>query len=225
MSRHLKAYNAPKSWTILRKAHKWVLRPSPGAHPLVRALPIGLLLKQLGCGQTSREIKKVLNQKAVMIDGSVVKDIHHSTGFMDAISVKPSTSLRCTLDDKGRLKFIEAPAGEMNKKLCRIINKSVTKGGKIQLNLSDGRNILAEKGAYATGDTLLLEVPSQKILEHYPLAKGNTAFLVAGRHIGTIAPVEDIQGDKIWCGKGKEKIETLKQFAFIVGKDKPALKL
>ncbi len=225
MSRHLKAYNAPKSWTLLRKVHKWVLKPHPGAHPLARALPIALLLKHLGCGQTSREIKKILNQKAVTIDGTVVKDIHRSTGFMDAITIKPATHLRCSLDEKGRLKFIQVPTGEMSKKLCRIINKHTVRGGKIQLTLSDGRNILVDKNAYATGDSLLLEVPSQKILDHFPLAKGNMTFIIAGRHIGTIAPVEDIQGDRLWCGKDKEKIETLKQFAFIIGKDKPALKL
>jgi len=225
MSNHLKAYNAPKSWTILRKTTKWIIRPQAGAHPFERSLPIALLLKQLGFAKTGREIKKILNEKVVMVDGSVVREPSYSTGFMDAIHLKPNINLRCTLNDKGRLKFIETSDADMSKKICRVIGKRIVKGNKVQLNLSSGRNILADKGTYATGDSLLIEVPSQKIIGHFPLAKGNTAFMTSGKHTGTIAVIDDIQGDRLWFTNGKEKFETLKQVAFVVGKDKPAVKL
>ncbi len=225
MSNHLKAYAAPKSWTIHRKVNKWIIRPNPGAHPLERAMPIGLLLKQLGCGQTSRETKKIVNQKAVMVDGTIVKDSHASIGFMDTLKISPGTSLRCSLDDKGRLQFIKIPEAETNKKICQITGKRTIKKGKIQLNLSDGRNILIEKNEYAVGDSLLIEVPKQKILEHLPLEKGSTAFLIKGKHISMIGTIDDIQGNRIWCTKGKERVETLKKFAFVVGKNKPAVSI
>lgn len=225
MSKHLKAYAAPKSWTILRKVHKWILRPQPGAHPLERAMPIGLLLKQLGCGKTTREAKKILNDKTVTVNGRIIKDVHTGVGFTDAISIKPDKHLRCTMDKKGRLQFINAPQEEMNKMLCKITNKTTIKGGKTQLNLSNGTNILVEKGTYATGDTLLLETPSHKIIEHIPFAKGNLAFLTGGKHISTIGMIEEIKDGKVWCAKDKGKVETLKEFAFIIGKDKPIIKI
>jgi small subunit ribosomal protein S4e len=225
MSNHLKAYNAPKSWTIPRKATKWVIRPQSGAHPLERSLPIALLLKQLGCGKTGREVKKILNQKVVMIDGMIVKDPHCGTGFMDSIHIKPNINLRCTLDEKGRLQFIDIPATETNKKICRITGKRVLKGNKIQLNLSSGRNIIMEKNTYAIGDSVLVDVPSQKITGHYPLAKGSTAFMLSGKHTSVVGVIDDIQGERLWFTKGKEKFETLKQFAFVVGKDKPVVKI
>ncbi len=225
MSRHLKSYAAPKSWTILRKVHKWILRPHPGAHELERSLPIGLLLKQLECAQTKKETKKILNDKAVSVDGRIVKDIHYGVGFMDTISIKPSTHLRCTLDQKGRLKFINIPESETNKKICKIDNKTTNRKGKTQLNLSDGRNILTEKKEYTPGDGLLIELPSQKIIEHFPLAKGNTAFITSGRHIGTIGAIQEIKENRIWCSKDKEKVETLTKFTFVVGKNAPAIKL
>ena len=223
MSRHLKAYAAPKSWTLLRKITKWILRPQPGKHPLEQSLPVGLLLKQLGIVQTTREAKKVVNSKAVLIDGKVVNNIHCGAGFMDTIQIKPQVALRCTLDEKGRLKF--SPTTELSKKVCRITGKRTVPGGKIQLNLSDGRSILADKTEYNVGDSLLLELPEQKVTGHFALAKGNTAFLTSGKHTGVTGVIEDIQGNRIWCTVGKEKIETLKQFAFVIGKDKPALKL
>ncbi len=225
MSNHLKAYNAPKSWTIHRKVNKWIIRPSPGAHPLERAMPVGLLLKQLGCGQTSREAKKIVNQKAVQVDGTIVKDSHTSIGFMDTIKILPATTLRCSLDDKGRLHFIKIPEAETSKKICQIKGKRTIRKGKIQLNLSDGRNILIEKNDYAVGDSLLIEVPKQKIIEHLPLAKGNTAFLIKGKHISMIGTIDDIQGNRIWCTKDKKRVETLKKFAFVIGKNKPAVSI
>lgn len=225
MSRHLKALAAPKSWTLLRKVTKWLIRPLPGAHPFQRAMPIGLLLKQLGCAQNSNETKKIINQKSVLIDQKLVKDRHYSTGFMDTIQIKPDIKVRCTLDEKGRMKFIEIPESELNKKICRIIGKQTVKGGKIQLTLSDGRNLILDKKEYAVGDSLEIEVPSQKVITHFKLEKGNTAFLTAGKHTAKIGKIEEIKGNRIWCIHGKEKIETLKQFAFVVGKDKPAVKI
>ena len=225
MSNHLKAYAAPKSWTIPRKITKWIIRPRAGAHPFERSLPIALLLKQLGCGKTTRETKKILNEKAVMIDQKAVKDTHTSTGFMDSIHIKPNINLRCTLDEKGRLKFIDIPEAELAKKVCRITGKQSVRGNKLQLTLSDGRNILAEKNEHAVGDSLLIELPSQKIIGHFPLAKGHTAFLTSGKHTGQLGIIENIEGEKIWLIKDKKKIETLKECAFVVGKDKPAVKI
>jgi len=39
-------------------------------------------------------------------------------------------------------------------KLCRIQNKTIVKGKKVQLNLHDGKNKLVEKDEYKTGDVL-----------------------------------------------------------------------
>ena len=225
MSRHLKRCAAPKSWVIKRKVHKWILKPLPGAHPIEKMIPIGLLMRQLECGQTSKEIKKILNDKNATVNGKTIKKIHHGVGFLDAISIKPNTYLRGTIDSKGRLKFIDAPQEEMNKILCKITGKKTVKEGKTQYNLSNGRNILAEKDKYTTGDSLLIEVPSQKIIEHFPMTKGNTALLTGGRHIGTVGKIENIEGNRAWCTKDKEKVETLKKYVFTVGKDKPAFKL
>ncbi len=222
---HLKAYAAPKSWAVKRKTNKWILRPAPGTHPLQKAMPIGLLLKQLECACNTKETKIILNNKAVMVDGRIVKDLHFNIGFMDAIRIKPGINVRGALDKKGRLSFKKAPEGEMNKKICRITGKTTMPKGKIQLNLSDGRNITPETKNYTTGDSLLIEVPSQKIIEHLPLEKGSTAFLIGGRHTGSIVKIEEVKNEKVICKNAKNTIESLKKFAFVIGKDKPAIEL
>ncbi len=221
---HLKSYAAPKSWTLLRKENKFVTCPKPGAHPLVYSIPIALLLKQTGDAKTTKEVKYIINEKAVIVDGKEIKDHRFPTGFMDSIHIKPKTFLRCTLDEKGRLKFITVPETELKKKLSKITGKTTVRKGKTQYNLSDGRNIISDK-KYAVGDSLLIETPSQKVIDHYPLTEGNLAFMLSGRHTATTGTIDKIEGDRIWFTSGKEKFETLKKFAFIIGKDKPAVKL
>lgn len=224
MSRHLKSVNAPKSWNIFRKVTKYMLRPLPGAHPLAQAMPVGLVIRTLQLAQTRREINVIINNRVVSVDGKVVTDQHANTGFLDVIHVKPSTTVRCVLDEKGRMMYKPIKEAEANKKLCRITGKRTTKGGKIQVTLQDGRNVLGDK-TYNVGDSLLIEIPSQKIVQHYALAPGNIAFLTEGKHTGKTGTIDKIEGDRIWCTIGKEKVETRKQFALVAGKDKPAITL
>src|SRR3989344_2162172 len=220
MSRHLKAYAIPKSWTLLKKVNKWTSRPLPGAHPFEFAMPISLLLRKLGFAKTMREVKSIVNAKAVLVDGKVVTDYHHPIGFMDIIHIKPKIHLRGSFDHKGRLVFNDISGDELKRKACKVTGKRTVPGGKVQLSFLDGRNLLVEKGSFAIGDTVVLEVPAQKMVEHLPLAKGHAVFLIGGRHKGTLMKVESVEGNQVRCSSGKNHVDTLKEFVVVVGKDK-----
>lgn len=221
---HLKREVAPTSWTIARKEGTFTTKPHPGAHPQAQALPVGTLLKQLNYAKTTKEAKKIINQRALSVDARPVSDHHFSVGFMDLISVA-DTHFRCTLDRKGRLHFKDVPKTEQNKKISKIIGKHPLKKGKTQFNLSDGRNIITDNKDHKVGDSVMLELPGQKITAHYPLKEGSTAFLLGGRHKGAIITIKEIDGNTIKGTMEKEPVETLKQFTFVIGKDKPALTL
>lgn len=225
MSGHLKSYAAPKAWTLLRKAFKWTTRPLPGAHSLDMAQAVSLLLKQKGFAQTTREAKKIVNSGAVSVDGKVVKDHHYAVGFMDVVQIGSDVVLRGGLDRKGRLNFIEAPASEAKKRVCRIMGKRSAKGGKVQLSLLGGRTLLTDKKDFAVGDSLVIEVPGQKVLDHLPLAKGASVFLLGGRHTGALANVVSVDGDVVVCKDKDGEFSTRKSLVFVVGKDKPVVKL
>lgn len=223
MKGHLKSQAAPNSWTFLRKVNRFTTRPSPGAHPLQRSLPVNLLLKKLGFAKTTKEAKKIVNDRAVLVDGKPVKDYRRSVGFMDIIHVKPSTNLRCSVDKKGKLVFVECK--DPKKKVCRVTGKKVVSKGKTQLSLLGGRSVLLDKSEHKVGDSVVLDVPSQKISDHLKLAKGQTVFLLGGRHMGNMASVVSVDGDKVLCKGDKVEFETLKKFTFVVGKDKPVVQL
>ena len=51
-------------------------------------------------------------------------------------------------------------------------------------------------------------------------------YLTGGRHIGEIGKVQDIIGNRIlYNTETGDTVETLKEYAFPIGKDKPLIKL
>jgi len=92
--------------------------------------------------------------------------------------------------------------------------------------LFDGRNISVDSNAYKVGDTILLSLPDQKITKHIKLDKKSTIFLTGGKHTGEIGNVEDVVENKIIYRDQKDDlIETSKKYAFVVGDNKPSIKL
>ena len=71
--------------------------------------------------------------------------------------------------------------------------KSTIKGGKTQVHLHDGRNIIVDDASeHKTGDSLKISLPEQKVLEHIKFGEGTRCMLVGGVHVGKLADVTDV---------------------------------
>ncbi len=195
MKKHLKRLPAPRSWAIARKTDFWVSKPSPGPHPIERSLPVGLILRDmLHVCDTAREARHVLNGRHVLVDGRAVTDPKFPVGLMDVVSLEDAKShYRMLVDSRGRLSLMPIEGPDAKWKLCRIEDKTTTRGGKTQLNLHDGRNILLAKDAHKTGTTLKVGVPDQKVLDSFDLAEGVTALVTGGQHVGELVHVLSVQ--------------------------------
>ena len=191
-SNHLKRLAMPRSWPLPRKTSVWVTRPSPGAHSLELCMPITLVVRDvLGMAKTAREVRFILHNELAQVDGRVVKDTRRGVGLMDVLSVGDE-HFRCVLDHNGRLRYRPISAAEASWKVCRIEGKTTIKGGQTQLNLHDGRNIIVDDPqAYSTGDSLKLNLPDQKILEHIRFGEGTRCFLIGGAHVGSTSEVKE----------------------------------
>lgn len=227
VKQHLKRIAAPKAWSIRRKTNTFVARPYPGGHPLDEGMGLGTFLKEVfGYAQTTKEAKQMLHSKNVLVDESRKDNVRHHVGLFDVISFPDvKEHYRIILTKHGKLGVINIPKEESTKKPCKITNKSKVKG-KTQLNLFDGRNILVEKDEYKTGDTLILELPKQKIAKHHKLAKKALIFLTGGKHKGSTGVVQDIVGNKIMYKTEEGTVaETLKKYAFVLGEGKSSVKI
>lgn len=226
MSRHLKRLNAPKGWVILRKTTKYITKPLPGAHRLGESMPVALVLKQLGHARTTREVKKILNNHDVLVDGRRVRDPKSPVGILDSLAL-PATNeyYRMVFDTKARLQLVPIPKPEAASKLCKVISKTMVPGARLQYNLNDGRNLLADKALAAVGDTLVLQVPEQKVMQRLPFEKGALIYLLGGKHVGTLGALEKAEDDEITFTADGRSITTAKRHALVVGKDRPVLTL
>ena len=227
MSKHLKRLAAPRKWSIPRKIHKWTVKPSPGPHSVERGIPILLVIRDiLKYCDTGPEGRRIMGSGQIMVDGKNTRDYKRPLGFMDVVSVPTNgENFRVLLDNRGKIRVIKISKTESKWKLTRIENKVMVKGGKVQLNLHDGRNILIKKNKYKTGDVLKIELPSQKILAEYPFEKGNTAMVIDGKHAGQIAPIYDYEVTRSSQPNivHFKEFSTIKDNVFIIGLDKPEI--
>jgi len=230
--KHLKRYKAPKTWPIHPKEDTWTVKPSAGSHAIVDAIPLTLVIRDiLKLADNSREAKRIINSGNVLVDGRVVKDYKFPVGFQDIIEIPKTEEIyRVLLDTKGRLQL--HPIDENDKKLSKIVNKTTIKGGKTQLNLHDGKNIILDENDYAVGDVINLKVPEQEIIEVYPLEIGATVLVTGGKHTGELGTVSEIIENKssnpntiIIENSAKDEFLTLKDYAFVVGTDVAAISL
>ena len=226
MKKHLKRLPAPRSWSLARKTAFWTMRPAPGPHPAERSVPVGLILRDmLSVCDTAREARHILNGRGVLVDGRVVTDPKFPVGLMDVLSfAEVKQSYRMMVNTRGRMALVPVQDAEANWKLCRIEDKTTVRGGKTQLNLHDGRNLLLPKDQYKTGTTLKIQLPTQKVVGHYDLAPGAVSFISGGRHIGEIARVVDVRptrNPRANVVTFKEGFSTNVDKVFVIGKDAP----
>ena len=228
VKRHLKRLVAPKSWKIKRKGITFVTRPNPGMHSKKNSTSINVVLRDmLSYAKTTRDVKMILADNGVLVDKKQVKDHRFSVGVMDIIEMpKINKCFRVLLNKKGDICLVEIKGDETGIKLCKIVEKTVIKKGKIQINLNDGKNIIIDKNNYDTGDTLVIEVPKQKIKEHLKFEKGSFVYLSGGKHKGEFGIADEIKDSMIKVKqKSGESFETSKKFAFVIGREKPIITL
>lgn len=224
---HLKRLATPRSWPIKRKETKFITRPKPGSHSLKLGISLGVFIRDiLRYAKTTREVKRILQNRNILVDGARRKEHRFIVGLMDVIGIPEiKKHYRVILDKKGKISLIEIEKNDASIKPCRITGKNKVKE-KTQLNLFDGRNILVDKDDYKVNDTLIISLPNQEIKKHLKFDKNVLVFLVGGKHIGEIGIVEDIISDKIrYKNKKGDVFETLKKYVFVIGKEKPEIKL
>lgn len=189
---HMKRLAMPRSWPLPRKTSIWVTKAAPGAHTLELCMPVVVVIRDiLGYAKSTREVRHILHNNLVSIDGRICKDSRRGVGFMDVLTLGEE-NYRCIVDQKGILRYRQISKKEAETKVCRINGKTTVKGGKTQLHLHDGRNILTDDaGEYNTGDSLVLALPSQEIKEHIRFSDGIKCYLTGGAHVGEFAEVSE----------------------------------
>lgn len=88
----------------------------------------------------AREVKSILMQRLVRVDGKVRTDVTYPTGYMDVISIeKTGENFRLVYDTKGRFTVHRISAEEAEYKLGKVKRVQLGKGGIPFLVTHDAR--------------------------------------------------------------------------------------
>jgi small subunit ribosomal protein S4e len=218
----IKRLAAPKWWPIKRKQKKFVVS-SRGSHKQEFSIPLLILIRDIfKLAETNKEAKKIIKKGDVLVDKKKRKDPKYGVGLLDVIEI-PLLKKTWRAIPKNGLSFVEIPQKESKLKIVKINDKRTLKGKKNQLNLNDGRNILTQE-KYSTYDSLLIELPEQKIVEYLKFEKGSLVLVTRGKNAGKLARIKIIERNRVWLDNG-ELFEISKDLVIVVGKDKPIIKL
>lgn len=231
MLMHIKRLNAPKHFPIRKKEMTFTVTPRAGPHKRRESLPLQIVIRDiLGHGRTAREAKHIIGAGDVLVDGRKRKDYAYPAGLMDILEIPKTKEKYIILPKKTKLSLV--PTGEGAEKLCKITGKKYVKGGKTQLSMHDGRNMVVDDGKkYSVGDTVKISLPDQKFKKHFSLEKGKLAMIVEGRHSGSWGKVDEIeevissQPNRAVIDVLGKKIRTRKSFLFVIGDSTPEIAL
>jgi len=184
----------------------------------------------LNIAGTTAEAKSILDHKEILVNGIRRKSHKFMIGLFDTISLPTKEHYRILLNTKGKFFALKISESESRLKPHKILMKRMIGKAMVQLNLSSGRNLRLErtKDTYSVGDTLIIKLPEPEIVQHLKLEKNCLLYMTAGTHIGALGSLQEIRGHEIIfrsIGKEPRAYETLKEYAFVIGKEKAAIAL
>lgn len=230
MSDHMKRLAMPRTWAVPKKTHVWAAKQRPGAHSVEESIPAGMLLRDmLGVVDTAKEAKRMIADRDLLVNGEKIKDAKTPVGIMDTVSIpKLGQNYRILLTDKGKLTAVPISEEDAKWSLFRVEGKTRVSGGKLQLNLSSGRNILIPENKYKTGDTLKMTFADNEVLEVYPYDVNAVVLVINGRHAGKVETIESIKDGSATADATvlfQSKTETVKDNVFVIGSGKAEIAL
>ncbi|MFP4045478.1 MAG: 30S ribosomal protein S4e [Candidatus Aenigmatarchaeota archaeon] len=231
MTKHQKAISSPKTFPIKRKGNTWTTNPRAGPHSQKDCIPLGVLIRDmLGYAESIKEVRKILNKGYCKVDGKICKDYKYPIGIFDSIELKDE-HYRIMPSKKG-FGLLEIDEKESQKKICRLEDKTLLKGGKTQLNLNDGKNIITEDGEdLETGTSLIISLPDLEIEETVDREEGNKVMIVGGKNRGKIAEfkkVKEVKGSKpnrVIVTREDKEINLPEGLVFPVGKKESIIQI
>jgi small subunit ribosomal protein S4e len=176
-----------------------------------------------------KEVKEILNKKQIKIDGKLRRSHRFPIGLMDTIEIGDE-SYRVLPSKKG-VKLNKIAKDEAGIKLLKIINKKSLMKGKVQLNCHDGRNIIVDKDGYKTGDVVVFDLNKKSIIDVLKYKRGSVAFIIGGQNMGQVGEIEEIitvrgfHANKAVMKIDNSRVETKKDYIFVLGNDKPFIKI
>jgi|BEDMetMinimDraft_2_1075160.scaffolds.fasta_scaffold00152_19 small subunit ribosomal protein S4e len=240
-STYLSRYNTPWFFPLLRKEHKWSVSISPGPHPARTSVPLGILLRDvMNVAMNLREARRILSERLIQVDSRVVTNYNFPVGLMDVVSSpKYDMYFRVVPDRVKFMKLVQISKEESSVKYVRLMSKTLTGGGRLQLNLEDGRNFLVPTGEeskynFPTLGTIKYSLSMKTIEGYIPVNEGNYVIVIGGKNVGVHGVLKSLKlapykrrkySVAVLESPDGKQFQTNLQNLMIIGQDKPEIKV
>jgi small subunit ribosomal protein S4e len=190
----MKRLAAPKHWMLDKLTGRYAPRPSTGPHKLRECLPLVIFLRnRLKYALTYHEVKMILKERNVLVDGKVRSDVCYPAGFQDVISIpKTGENFRLLFDVKGRYTVHKIDAKEAKFKLCKVKKAQIGPKGVPLLVTHDGRTIRYPDPHVKANDTIKLDLATGKMTEYFKFETGATVMCTGGRNTGRVGKIAHV---------------------------------
>ena len=189
--KHLKRLAAPHHWLLDKLSGCYAPRPSAGPHKLRESLPLIVFLRnRLKYALNGREVKAIMMQRHVKVDGKVRTDTTYPAGFMDVITLDATNeNFRLIYDVKGRFAIHRISEEEATYKLGKVRRVQLGKKGVPYVVTHDGRTIRYPDPDIKVNDTVKIDLASGKITDFIKFDTGKLVYITGGRNMGRIGTI------------------------------------
>ena len=187
----MKRLAAPNHWMLDKLSGVYAPRPSAGPHKLRESLPLIVFLRnRLKYALNGREVKAILMERQVKVDGKVRTDTTFPAGFMDVISLDATNeNFRLVYDIKGRFAIHRITPEEASYKLAKVKKVQLGKKGIPYIVTHDGRTIRYPDPAIKVGDSVKVDLDTGKISSFIKFETGKLAMVTGGRNLGRVGVI------------------------------------
>jgi len=188
----MKRMFAPKHWLLDKLRGRWAPMPSAGPHKARECMPLIIMLRErLKYALTYREVKMIVMQRLIKVDGKVRSDMFYPAGFMDVVQIeKTKENFRLLYDTKGRFALHKISKEEAAYKLCRVTKIERGLRGIPYARTHDGRTLRYPDPEVKANDSVRLDLTTGKMLDHIKFETGNLAMISAGNNIGRVGVIQ-----------------------------------
>src|SRR3989344_6255503 len=190
---HQKRIAISKLWPIPSKGRIFVVVPSNNK---TSGIPLLVAMRDiLGHVETRKELKKIMLEGKVEVNGNKVKDDKYSLLLFDVLGL-PSLHkyYRISLSPSRKISFEEASEKDATNKISKVIGKKILPKGIVQINMKDGRNLLS-KEKVNVGDSVMLNLKNNKIEKILPIKEKSEVLVVKGKHLGHRGKISKVEGN------------------------------
>jgi small subunit ribosomal protein S4e len=208
---HTKRSKMLKTWPVERKGNKkrFVARAN---HSSKKAITILALMRDvLKLADSRKEVRRIVHQEDVMINGLIRKDETFPVNAFDTISLeKMKKYYRLDIINK-KFSLVEIDKKEIGERIFKISGKKILGKDKIQMNLESGTNLIYNK-EFNVGDSVIYSCKDKKVSKVVTLKKGCKVEIISGKHAGEKGEVKEIKAlkrGKVFEIKLKDKVVIL----------------